>query len=256
MDEREGTVSFLKRGFRPTNEGDVESERIRRRYRVQRTSGRSFQAQKNGMTPLRAEKHHIFRKGVRLITAPERPDAMYMRKKLSTKLAGPTQSDMEILKQVGKYLKGTSDVALIHKHSFPGRSFLTEKSHEIHGFNERNPHGQQSVLEAISDSDWAADRENRQSASCGAIMLNGNLIHFQFKRQKCVALSSCAVETIAATSMMSEAVFLKGLLTSVLGQEPRMILYSDSSSSRQLIARNGLGKARHLDIDYRGLKDL
>ena len=28
-----------------------------------------------------------------------------------------------------------------------------------------------------------------------------------------------------------------------------MVLYSDSSSSRQLIARKGLGKARHLDVD-------
>ena len=28
-----------------------------------------------------------------------------------------------------------------------------------------------------------------------------------------------------------------------------MMLYSDSSSSRQLIARKGLGRARHLDAD-------
>ena len=31
--------------------------------------------------------------------------------------------------------------------------------------------------------------------------------------------------------------------------EPRLVLFSDSSSSRQLIARKGLGKARHLDVD-------
>ena len=29
--------------------------------------------------------------------------------------------------------------------------------------------------------------------------------------------------------------------------EPRLVLFSDSSSSRQLIARKGLGKARHLE---------
>ena len=80
-------------------------------------------------------------------------------------------------------------------------------------------------------------------------MLNGNLIHFQSKRQKCVSLSSCEAETVAATSILSEAAFLRSLLMRILGKEPRMILYSDSSSSRQLIARKGLGKARHLDVD-------
>ena len=80
-------------------------------------------------------------------------------------------------------------------------------------------------------------------------MLNGNLIHFQSKLQKCVSLSSCEAETVAATSILSEAVFLRSLFTRVLGKEPKMVLYSDSSSSRQLIARKGLGKARHLDVD-------
>ena len=108
---------------------------------------------------------------------------------------------------------------------------------------------EQSLLEVVTDSDWAADRETRQSVSCGARMVNGNLVNFQSKRQKSVALSSCKAETIAATSILSEAVFLKGLLERILGIEPKLVMYSDSSSSRQLIARKGLGKARHLDVD-------
>ena len=114
---------------------------------------------------------------------------------------------------------------------------------------KKSRYEQESLLEIVTDSDWAADRESRQSVSCGAIMLNGNLIHFQSKRQKSIALSSCEAETIAATSILSEGVFLKALLTRILGKEPKMVMYSDSSSSRQLIARKGLGKARHLDVD-------
>ena len=79
---------------------------------------------------------------------------------------------------------------------------------------------EQSLLEVVTDSDWAADRETRQSVSCGARMVNGNLVNFQSKRQKSVALSSCKAETIAATSILSEAVFLKGLLERILGIEP------------------------------------
>ena len=114
---------------------------------------------------------------------------------------------------------------------------------------ERDNYKVPALIEVISDSDWAADRESRQSVSCGVIMVNGNLVHFQSKRQKSVALSSCEAETIAATSILSEGVFLKGLLERILGVEPRLVLFSDWSSSRQLIARKGLGKARHLDVD-------
>ena len=114
---------------------------------------------------------------------------------------------------------------------------------------ERDNYKVPALIEVISDSDWAADRESRQSVSCGVIMVNGNLVHFQSKRQKSVALSSCKAETIAATSILSEGAFLKGLLERILGVEPRVVLFSDSSSSRQLIARKGLGKARHLDVD-------
>ena len=152
------------------------------------------------MTPLSAEDQHIFRKGVGILLylAPERPDIMYVLKKLSTKLASPTGSDMEKLRHVGKYFKGTPDVGLIHKRSYQGRSILKEKGKfQSNGYGARNPYEQESVL----------DRESRQSVSCGAIMLNGNLFRFQFKRQKCVALSSCEAETIAATSILSEAVF-------------------------------------------------
>ena len=157
---------------------------------------------------------------------------------------------MEMLRYVGKYLKGTPDLALIHKRSYPGKSFSEMRNRGTDDEDvERDNYKVPALIEVISDSDWAADRESRQSVSCGVVMVNGNLVHFQSKRQKSVALSSCEAETIAATSILSEGVFLKGLLERTLGVEPRLVLFSDSSSSRQLIARKGLGKARHLDVD-------
>ena len=265
MNEIEGSMSFLKRGFHATSEGNVEitmnskyieglvevlelEKAYTKKIPCPADNGRAFQAQKGGQDPLTAELHHVYRKGVGipLYLAPERPDVMYVLKKLSTKLASPTNSDLEMLRHVAKYLKGTPDITLVHRKSYPGKSFRHAQESEE---TERNPYEQESLIEVISDSDWAADRESRQSVSCGAIMLNGNLIHFQSKRQKCVSLSSCEAETVAATSILSEAVFLRSLLTRILGKEPKMVLYSDSSSSRQLIARKGLGKARHLDVD-------
>ena len=262
LDEKEGSIGFLKRSFKSTHEGDVEitmnSKYIEglvevlklegaypKRLPCPSDNGRSFQAKKEGMNPLSAEDHHTYRKGVGILLylAPERPDIMYVLKKLSTKLAAPVEADMEMLRYVGKYLKGTPDLALIHKRSYPGNRGTDDEN------VERDNYKVPALIEVISDSDWAADRESRQSVSCGVIMVNGNLVHFQSKRQKSVALSSCEAETIAATSILSEGVFLKGLLERILGVEPRLVLFSDSSSSRQLIARKGLGKARHLDVD-------
>ena len=264
----EGSMSFLKRGFSAVNDGDVEitmnskyiegliealelEQAYPKKLPCPADNGRAMQAKKGGMDPSSEEDHHAYRKGVGILLylAPERPDLMYVLKKLSTKLAAPVEADMELLRHAAKYLKGTPDVSLIHKKSYPGRSFIEERNEGKEKEVERNIYEQESLLEIVTDSDWAADRESRQSVSCGAIMLNGNLIHFQSKRQKSIALSSCEAETIAATSILSEGVFLKALLTRILGKEPKMVMYSDSSSSRQLIARKGLGKARHLDVD-------
>ena len=267
LDEKEGSIGFLKRDFKSTHEGDVEItmnlkyveglvEVLKlegaspKRLPCPSDNGWSFQAKKGGMDPLRAEDHHTYRKGVGILLylAPERPDIMYVLKKLSTKLAAPVEADMELLRYVGKYLKGTPELALIHKKSYPGKSFNEMRNR---GTEDEDVERDKvpALIEVISDSDWATDRESRQSVSCGVIMVNGNLVHFQSKRQKSVALSSCEAETIAATSILSEGVFLKGLLERILGVEPRLVLFSDSSSSRQLIARKGLGKARHLDVD-------
>ena len=142
LNEKEGSIGFLKRSFKSTHEGDVEitmnSKYIEglvevlklegaypKRLPCPSDNGRSFQTKKDGMNPLSAEDHHTYRKGVGILLylAPERPDIMYVLKKLSTKLAAPVEADMEMLRYVGKYLKGTPDLALIHKRSYPGKSF-------------------------------------------------------------------------------------------------------------------------------------
>ena len=223
LDEEEGSMSFLKRSFRSTNEGDVEitmntkyvegllevlklEGAYSKKLPCPPDNGRSFQAKRGGMDPLSADDHHKFRKGVGILLylAPERPDIMYVLKKLSTKLASPVEADLELLRYTAKYLKGSPDLALVHKKSYPGRSFLEIQNRNSSGSQERNVYKEPSLIEEITDSDWAADRASRQSVSCGAIMINGNLVHFQSKRQKSIALRSCEAETIAATSILSE----------------------------------------------------
>ena len=128
------------------------------------------------------------------------------------------------------------------------RHFQEKRNRSHESVRIRDIYSQKSLVEICSDSDWAADRETRQSVSCGAIFVNGNMVHFQSKRQRSVSLSSCESETIAAVSIMSEGIFLQKLIARITGIEPEIRLYIDSSSSRQLISRKGLGKVRHLDV--------
>ena len=117
-------------------------------------NGRAMQAQKDGMQPLTPELHHVYRKGVGILLylAPERSDVMYVLKKLSTKLANPTNSDLEMLRHTAKYLKGTPDVSLVHRKSYPGRSFRDEGRYGEKEAVERNPYKEECLLEVISDS--------------------------------------------------------------------------------------------------------
>ena len=142
-------------------------------------------------------------------------------------------------------MKGCPDIHLLHKTSYPGCSFQDKRNG---GYEPPKNRKQKSLIEICSDSDWAADRETRQSVSCGAIFVNGNMVLYQSKRQRSVSVSSCESETIAAVSILSEGVCLQKLMERITGIAPEVRLYIDSSSSRQLISRKGLGKARHLDV--------
>ena len=73
---------------------------------------------------------------------------------------------MEMLRYVGKYLKGTPDLALVHKRSYPGKNFSEMRNRGTDDEDaERDNYKVPALIEVISDSDWAADRESRQSVS-------------------------------------------------------------------------------------------
>ena len=187
LEQGSGSIGFLKRTFTATFEGVeismntkyVESlEEVLRlensfpkKLPIPADGGRAINTKKGADTPLTPEDHHLYRKGVGILLylAPERPDLMFALKKLSMKLASPTEGDLELLRFVGKYLKGCPETHLLHKTSYPGCSFQ-EKRHRSHEpVRNRDMYTQKSLVEICSDSDWAADRETRQSVPCGAI---------------------------------------------------------------------------------------
>ena len=92
-------MSFLKKGFKATGDGDVEitmnnkyieglvevlqlEKAYTKKIPCPADNSRAFQAKKGGMNPLSPEDH-IFRKGVGILLylAPERSDIMCVQKR-------------------------------------------------------------------------------------------------------------------------------------------------------------------------------
>ena len=110
------------------------------------------------------------------------------------------------------------------------------------------------TLELFSDSDWASCKVSRRSTSSGLIFLNGCLIHSHSRSQTSVSLSSMEAGILAATSLLTEAIYVKQVLQFLvndiggLGSQrcAEMRLRLDPTSAQAFFTRLGPGRAKHL----------
>ena len=102
-------------------------------------------------------------------------------------------------------------------------------------------------LEAFCDSDWGGS-VSRTSTTSVIMLLCGVVIYSYSRNQKSVALSSCEAEVLAATSAASEAFLLKARWEFLTQQKCTIQIRTDSSSARQWLQRNGVGRLKHFDI--------
>ena len=111
-----------------------------------------------------------------------------------------------------------------------------------------------SALHALADADWAGDRQSRKSVSGGMILHGKHLIKAWTKQQSIVATSTAEAELYAgnraATEWMGVQAFAKDL-----GRVVPIRLHIDSSAALSMISRTGLGKAKHIEIQYLWLQE-
>ena len=124
-----------------------------------------------------------------------RPDIAHAVGVLSRFMSNPGKEHWTIVKQVFRYLRGTSDYGLCYQ----GRPEL-ERMLDIRGF---------------VDADWARDLDQRRSTSGYVFSLFGGVVSWMSKRQSVVALSTTEEEYIAATHPSKEAVWLQILCSSM-----------------------------------------
>lgn len=136
-------------------------------------------------------------------------------------------------KRVLRYLKGTSDFALTFRKS-----------------------GKLELLGYV-DADWGGSYD-RKSFTGLMFILGENLITWESRKQRCVALSSTEAEYIGLSQASKEAIYLRSLLNSITNNTcaKPVVIYNDNQSAHH-IARNKMNhnRTKHIDIRFHFIRE-
>ena len=157
------------------------------------------------------------------------------QKELSAKMAQPTVTALQRLKNVMGYVKGTSTYAVVIAEPDGGQG------------KRKNTNEPFWVLESASDSGWSSNKEHRRSTSAGIHLILGFYMFGSLRTQRTVNLSSCEAELHAMVSTLADGIYIKRCLSFLTQADVSHYLMTDSSSARQLASKQGVGKIRHLD---------
>jgi len=148
---------------------------------------------------------------------------------LSRVMSKPRKEHWTAVKQVFRYLCGTSDYGLCYQ----GRPGLDRVLH-IRGF---------------VDADWVGDLDQRRSTSGYVFNLFGGAVSWMSKKQSIVALSIAEAEHMATTHASKEVVWLQRLCSS-MGLVQEAIRIDCDSQSAILLAKNPAyhSKTKHIDV--------
>lgn len=157
-----------------------------------------------------------------------RPDIAFAVNSLARHIRSPLSSHWHAAIIVLKYLAGTADYALV---------FSRNSAADLQGY---------------TDSDYAANKENRRSVTGYLFLLHGAAIAWQSRLQPTVALSSTEAEYMAAGAAGREALWLRKLLP-VLGHKlggPVKIL-GDNQAMLHLVKNPMVAtRSKHIDITH------
>jgi len=147
-------------------------------------------------------------------------------------MESPRQVYLQVVKKIIRYIKGTTTFGLFYSLS---------KKIEIVGY---------------LDSDWGGDLDKRKNISGNCFMIGKIFYLWLSKKQSIVALSTCAVEYVAATSTCQSS-WLSNIMTQIgFNLDVPITIYVDNVSAINL-AKNPIFHqiSKHIDIRYHFLRD-
>jgi hypothetical protein len=100
------------------------------------------------------------------------------------------------------------------------------------------------------DATWGSCPDTLRSVSGWVILLNGNTVSCNSKRQSTIAGSSAAAEVIALSDALHDLQFLWQTLKQITTVELPMAVYEDNNSARAAFTNTSAGRLRYLDIRF------
>jgi len=163
-----------------------------------------------------------------------RPDISAAVSILSQKVEKPRDVDMNEVKRITKYLKGTRDLQL--------QMSTADKKDDMF---------------AYSDANWAENREDRKSNSGYYCSINGGAISWSCRKQTSVALSSCEAEYIALSETCKEVEWLKRVAKDMdIKVADNSLVFTDSQSAIAMVQNQKFSnRTKHIDTRYRYVQD-
>ena len=160
------------------------------------------------------------------------PDIAFAVIKLSQFSANPSKEHYEWAKYICRYLAGTKDYTMV----FDGNT------------NEG--------LIAHSDSDWAADINNRRSITGYFFKLAGSSVSWLSRAQKTVALSSTEAEYMAISDCCHQAMWMTNLFGEIGFHVSPIMICGDNQDSI-FIGSNPVQEkwTKHIGIRYHYIRE-
>ncbi|KAD0566083.1 hypothetical protein E3N88_44065 [Mikania micrantha] len=162
-----------------------------------------------------------------------RPDLSYSVGYVSRFMQAPRQIHVQALKQILRYLKGTTKLGLMYQRGASGG------------------------LLGYSESSFSADRDDGKSTTGMIFFYGSRPITWNSQKQATVALSSCEAEFMVASTAACQAIWLRGLLAEITGKaEVQVEILVDNKSAIALIKIPVFhGRSKHIDTRYHFIRE-
>lgn len=110
-------------------------------------------------------------------------------------------------------------------------------------------------LEVCTDTDWAGCKRTRMSTTCVVAQCGDSTLFSAVHGQEIHAQSSGEAEFYGVVSGTGPGLLLKHAL-GFLGIAVKLKMRTDSSAARGTLARQGVGKLRHIEVKTLWVQDL
>lgn len=183
----------------------------------------------------------VYQKGVGMLQwlcMNTRPDISFATNALGIKASAPTKEDYKMLLHCIKYLKGTLDLGL---------KYTKGKTKD---------YGDEFVIYGFADASFAPPG-NRKSISGYAIYINGNLVYWGTKKQRCITESSMSSEIIALGECTHRIMTVKSVIKALGLSHRKFIIFEDNEPCIKVAKNRKISHSRRtVDICMKHIREL